>query len=55
MTQNYESLRIKASQLCPKSWFQDALGQIKIPGFFLIALARYYLLLYNKTIKEILL
>ena len=25
--QNYESLRIKASRLCPKSEFQDVLGQ----------------------------
>ena len=55
MTQNYESLRIKASRLCPKSEFQDVTGQIKIPCFFLIALARYYLLLYNKAVKEILL
>ena len=54
MTQNYESLRIKASRLCPKSGFQDVTGQIKIPVFFLMALARYYLLLYNKVIKEIL-
>ena len=34
MTQNYESLRIKASRLCPKSGFQDVTGQIKIPCLF---------------------
>ena len=55
MTQNHESLRIKASRLCPKSEFQDVTGQIKILLFFLMALARYYLLLYNKAVKEILL
>ena len=27
-TQNYESLHIKASGLCPKSGFQDVAGQI---------------------------
>ena len=55
MTQNYESLHIKASRFCPKSEFQDFTGQIKIPCFFLIALARYCLLLYNSLVKEILL
>ena len=55
MTQNYESLHIKASQLCPKSGFQDVLGQIKIPCFFLMALAKYYFLLYNNLVKGILL
>ena len=55
MTNFYESLRIKASRLCPKSGFQDVTGQIKIPLFFLMALARYYLLIYNNLVKEILL
>ena len=55
MTNFYESLHIKASRFCPKSGFQDVTGQIKISRFFLIALARYCLLLYNSLVKEILL
>ena len=29
MTQNYESLRIKASRLCPKSGFRNVVGQFE--------------------------